>query len=135
MLNNFIAGMGKDDKDSVIAALYIAQSFGLIEAAEDFKPYGRARIESKILSRLTYLVTEMWASSSFSQKPIKKSYPYQLGLIFRGFEKFSDKIPLAALYLAYDGQKLMENEATIGEEALNAIKARIAKIKKKFKII
>lgn len=136
ILHNFAAGIDSNEEtscgDEVINAVYIAQTLGLIQAADDFKPYGRARIESKILIRLCFLIDETSATSRLACKLVKKSYPFQLGLVFRGLTQ--DQITCAAIHLAYNGTKMTKSELLTGEEALKIIKQRVARFKKRFKI-
>ena len=137
ILRNFAGGVDPNEKASCVGknameAAYIAQQLRLMHVTDDFKPYGRTRIESGILMRLCYLIDKLSFTSRLACKLVKESYPYQLGLVFRGLTQ--DQIICAAIHLAYNGTKMTKDELQTGEETLKIINQRVARFKKRFKI-
>lgn len=141
-LHNLIAGAEKTANDA-ICALYIIQSLGLAEIADDFKPEGITWVDSKKLQGLLY-VLERKVLSVFKGKVVKKSYPFQLGRIFKDLSQRG--LWKAALSIAYKGNDKVkwwtakigeddpEMDKKVAESTLKLIEKRVAHFKKKFKI-
>jgi hypothetical protein len=120
---DFVTGLGTDNTDTVTCAGYIGQFFQ-VRLADDFQPYGRARIESKSLSKKLYLLEKLFQKKKplTDQATATHSLAYRVGSLFKGYE-FED-ICLASLCLAYNKQKLTKAELARGEEIVEEIKQK-----------
>lgn len=122
---DFVTGLGNDNIDTITCAGYIGQFLNVL-LADDFQPYGRARIESESLSKKLYLLEKYFQK----RKPLEdrkyahQSLEYKVGSLFKGYE-FED-ICIASLLLAYNTQKqkLTEAELARGEEVVEEIKRK-----------
>jgi len=120
---DFVTGLGTDNADTVTCAGYIGQYFN-VRLAEDFQPYGRARIESKSLSKKLYLLEKFFQEKkpSCDRESGPLSLEYRVGSLFKGYE--SEDICLASLSLAYKKQKLTKPELERGEKVVEEIKRK-----------
>ncbi len=142
-LQNMVAGMRQTSNDA-ICALYIIHSLGLAEITDDFKPKGASWVDSEKLQRLLYILEDKDLPAHLKGKVIKKSYPYQLGMIFKDLSQ--RELWKGALSIAYKnsetkwwikkiGEDDQEMDKKVAEAALEKIHRRVARLKKKFKIV
>ena len=142
VLQNMVAGMQKTSNDA-ICALYIIQSLGLAEIADDFKPEGASWVDSEKLQRLLYILEDKDLPAHLKGRIVKKSYPYQLGMIFRdlsqrelwkGALSISYKNTATKWWIKKIGEDDPEMDKKVAENTLKKIRQRVARFKKKFKI-